>query len=154
MSLRPRAACRAAALLGALAGPAVALPACGGDARPAPLPPSAGLVRVGMEEYRFDLRPRVPRGRVVFRARNTGTRRHELVLLPIPEDFPPIAEQLRGKRRRIVGTLAFIQPLRPRGAGVLAVDLRPGRYAMVCLLQGRDGVRHAERGMATEFRVR
>ena len=107
-----------------------------------------------MEEYRFVFRAPAAPGRVVLRARNTGRQEHELVLLPLPEDFPPIAEQLKGRQRRLVGTLAFVQPLHAGKEGVLAVDLRRGRYAIVCLLEDREGVRNAERGMATEFRVR
>ncbi|HWC27076.1 MAG TPA: hypothetical protein VG474_10885, partial [Solirubrobacteraceae bacterium] len=80
---------------GALAGLALAAASCGGSPEP-PLPPSASTMRVDMEEYRFVFRAPAAPGRVVLRARNTGRQEHELVLLPLPEDFPPIAEQLKG----------------------------------------------------------
>ena len=118
------------------------------------MPPRPAVVPVVLREYRFDYEPPAAPGRVVFRVRNGGKLSHELLLLPLPEDFPPIREQVRGKTRRAVGTLAFLKPLRPRRSGVFAVDLKPGRYAMVCLIEGPRGETHAMKGMTSEFRVR
>lgn len=112
------------------------------------------MVDVALSEYRFRYEAPTSPGRVIFRARNDGSRKHELLLLPLPEDFPPIRDQVRGKTRRPVGTLAFLKPVRPEDDGVFAVDLRPGRYAMVCFLEASRGITHARKGMASEFRIR
>jgi hypothetical protein len=138
----------------ALVGVALAASCGGGDGDDAPLPPRAQVLEVAMKEYRFGYRPPSSPGRVVLSAKNNGKLRHEVVLLELPEDFPPIKEQLAGENRRAVGTLAYTKPVRPGRRGVLAVDLKRARYAMVCLQQAGHGRRHAERGMATEFRVR
>ena len=110
-------------------------------------PPTAG---VRMDEYRFE-HGSIPAGRVVFRVTNVGIKRHRLALIPIPDDFPPILEQLRGSTRRAVEQQAAIPDLVPGGENVFAVDVSPGRYAMVCFVVDDDGTSHARRGMASEF---
>lgn len=128
----------------------------GGCAPPqgSPPPPRPPVVNVVMEEYSFTLDRPVPAGRVVFQVRNEGTTGHDLVLAPLAEDIPPIHEQLRGEERRFVEPLAGI-PSRPPGAtGTFAVDLAPGRYALLCFEADPDGVVHARKGMARELRVR
>ncbi|MGH2772035.1 MAG: hypothetical protein ACRDIU_02705 [Actinomycetota bacterium] len=111
------------------------------------------MVDVGMREYRFDFKPPAGRGRVVFKARNTGRLDHELVLAILPEDVPPIRTQLKGNNRMLVATLAKIPPRAAGKAGVFAVDLTPGRYAMICFVTDADGRQHAQKGMGAEFRI-
>lgn len=146
---------------GVARGPLWALPtltllaaSCGGEDKEAPLPPPPRVVEVDMREYRFDYTPRIPRGRVVFRAHNRGRRAHEIVLVPVPENFPPIDKQLHSKTRRPVGKLAHLRPLRPGESDAFAVDLVPGRYAMVDFITARDGEINGLKGMNSEFRVR
>ena len=138
----------------ALAAAALVSPACGGDGDEPPLPPRAQTLDVAMKEYRFGYKPPRSPGRVVLRGRNTGTVKHEIIMLELPEDFPPIAEQVKGSQRRAVGTLAYMRALRPGARGVLAVDLKRARYALVCLRKAEDGRLHSRKGMATEFRIR
>lgn len=95
----------------------------------------------------------VPVGRLVFRITNAGAAEHSVVLVSLPEDVPPIGEQLRSDDRRGVPTFAKV-PARPPGSNdTFAVDLPPGRYALVCFVTDPDGVSHAAKGMASEFRV-
>lgn len=107
-----------------------------------------------MEEYRLAHFATVPRGRVVFRFHNAGTLDHGPVLIPLPADAPPIAVQLRGSERRSVSPLAGIAPSPPGSRRSLAVDLRPGRYALICTIADPDGRTHAVKGMASDLRVR
>ncbi len=72
----------------------------------------------------------------------------------LPEDFPPIDKQLRSKTRRAAPTVAYHHPLGPGASDAIALDLTPGRYAMVCFIEGRDGTPHGLKGMNSEFRVR
>lgn len=118
----------------------------------APLPPSPPVVDVTMLEYRFEHGP-VPGGRVVFRITNVGRVPHRLSLVPLPADLPPIVEQLRGSERQVLATLATIPETPPGGSGTFAVDLEPGRYAMICFIVEPGGRSHAREGMATEFRI-
>lgn len=140
-----------------VAGIALALLAgsCGGKGGNARLPSAPPTVNVAMREYRFDYdQSSVPRGRVVFRGRNIGHRTHAIVLVALPEGFPPINEQLHSKTRRGLATLAYLHPLRPGMSDSFAVELAPGRYAMISFVKGRDGVPDALKGMNSEFRVR
>lgn len=107
-----------------------------------------------MAEYRFDYDRSIRRGRVVFRAYNAGRLNHELVLAILPPDVPPIAEQLSGPTRRFVNGLATLPVRRPGQQNLFAVDLEPGRYAMVCFVRDADQVPHARKGMSSEFTVR
>ena len=141
-----RVARRLVALLGV-----VALPAC--STAPV-LPPAPATVGVRMDEYRFVLDGSVPAGRVILTARNVGKIEHELDLISIPEDFPlTIGEQVRGSVRQTFPTKAIIPPRPAGGRGEFAVDLVPGRYALVCFVKAADGESHAVKGMTAEVRV-
>ena len=133
---------------------AVLVASCGGPSDEAPVPPAPSVVDLRMSEYRFDYERSIPPGRVVFRVHNRGRRRHEVILVPLPENFPPIEKQLRSNKRHPLGTLAFLHPLRPGARESFAVDLAPGRYGIVDFLEGSDGKRYALKGMTSEFRVR
>lgn len=90
-----------------------------------------------MSEYRFDHPTGIPAGRVVFAVTNGGTVAHELRLRPLPEDMPPIEEQLRGSDRRILTSFAGVPSLEPGQSASFAVDLVPGRrYALPVLPVG------------------
>lgn len=106
-----------------------------------------------MSEYRFDYDAAIPRGRVVFKVRNDGKVDHELVLAIVPPELPPIDEQLKGTERQAITALATIPTRRPGTGTTFAVDLAPGRYALLCFVRDPDGKPHALKGMNAEFRV-
>ena len=106
-----------------------------------------------MREYSFQHPAEIAPGRVVFRIHNAGAEPHSIVLVELPEELPPLAEQLRSDTRRAVANLAQL-PERPAGSrDTFAVDLVPGRYGMVCFVRDADGVSHALKGMTSELRV-
>jgi len=127
---------------------------CGNDRANDALPPPPQIVDVQLREYRFDYAGPIRPGRTVFRVRNTGRLKHELVLLPWPESLPPIDVQLHSKTRQLLAPLAHLKPMAPNSGGTFAVDLAPGRYAMVCFVNGPHGMPDALKGMSSEFRVR
>lgn len=116
------------------------------------LPPKPATVDVTMREFRYDHGP-IPGGRVVFRIPNAGTVPHRLSLVPLPAHVPPIQEQLKGEARQVVFTQASIPDTLPGQTGTFAVDLAPGRYAMICFNVDENGKSHALQGMAKEFQV-
>jgi hypothetical protein len=130
----------------------VLVASCGGGASSFPGP--ARTVDVGMREYGFVVQPTFKSGRTVLRVRNLGTLDHEMVLISLAPELPPIAEQLRSANRQVVPTVAVLHARPPGGTGTLAVDLDPGRYAFICFVKDADGSQHAQKGMATEFRVK
>ncbi|HEV2126273.1 MAG TPA: hypothetical protein VGW38_26250 [Chloroflexota bacterium] len=119
----------------------------------ATLPESPPTITVMMTEYEFLFARPVPAGRVVFWAENMGTVDHELILAPVPDEFPPIDEQVRGEEPRVLQPLYYLRGLPPGRRGSFAVDLSPGRYALICFLPDSEGVPHALKGMTSEFRV-
>lgn len=119
----------------------------------APLPSASPVVLVTMHEYRFDYTPTIRSGQVVFRFVNEGQVPHRPALVPLPEDLPPIDQQLRGSKRRAVTPLAGVYDRRPGATGSFAVNLTAGRrYALICYAHDPDGSAHATKGMDSEFR--
>lgn len=150
-SLRPRIHCgRGSRLLVAAFLTALALPGCKGSGPP---PRRPRLLKVSMREYAFDHVPVVPAGRVVVLAENNGQLAHELVMVLLPDDVPPIDQQLRSGQRRAVASIAALHGRPPGRQGTFAVDLAPGRYAFICFLVDPDGAQHARKGMSSELRV-
>lgn len=118
------------------------------------LPPAPPVVTVDMDEFSFTYDPDIPAGRVVFRGHNVGEVVHNLVLLPLDEDLPPLDEQLRGEERRVATPFAALRPVPPGQAREFAVDLAPGqRYGIFCSVADGEGKSHALKGMNSEFRT-
>lgn len=127
--------------------------ACTSGASGEALPPPPAKMDVTMREYAFDNPSTVAAGRVVFRVHNAGTMDHEAILVRLPDDAPPIAEQLRSESRMGVETVATLRDRAPGSDGTSAADLRAGRYAFICFIADPDGKSHADKGMSSEFRV-
>jgi hypothetical protein len=109
-------------------------------------------VTVVQREYRFEVASMLPEGRVVIDLQNMGTLPHQLALVRLPPDVPPLAQQLRGGERRAISNIALM--LRPPGSTrTFALDLTRGRYGMLCFLPAADGESHALKGMIAEFEV-
>jgi uncharacterized cupredoxin-like copper-binding protein len=100
----------------------------------------------------------VPAGRVTFVATNLGSRRHELVVLPLKsrQNFGQRASTIHGKvlERGALGEASRScgpgvgDGLRPGTAGWVTLDLAPGRYELVC-----NEPPHYQRGMYAELVV-
>lgn len=107
-----------------------------------------------MVDYSFAYDPRIDSGRVLLRVHNRGKVVHDLTIIPLTEDVPPIDEQLRGSERRPITPLARVKSRSPGTRATLAVDLAPGvRYAFICFVRDPDGQPHFLRGMNSEFRT-
>ena len=129
-----------------------ALPGCerSGD----DYPPAPQVVQVSMTEYAFGYDAPGKSGRVVFDARNAGRLDHELVLVGVPDGVESIDEQLRSDKRLVVPTIARMAPRKPGQRGTFAVDLDPGRYAIICFIDDGQGDQHAQKGMSAQFTLR
>lgn len=118
------------------------------------LPPGPAVVSVNMDDASFKYDQAVPAGRVVFRVQNVGTLLHNMVVLPLTDDLPPINEQLRGQERRVVQPFAAVRPVLPGDTREFAVDLEPGRrYGIICSVSDAEGKSHALKGQNSEFRA-
>lgn len=134
----------------------VLLEACDGGTsyRPPALPPPPS-VELLMKEFSYTPSAKeIVAGRTIFKLANRGKQYHQPTLLILPEDLPPILQQIRGSTRRVVDPLVNNSGLAPGVTGTIAVDLRPGqRYAFVCYAKTPDGQDHAQLGMVWEFRA-
>lgn len=118
------------------------------------LPAGPQVVDVGMTEYKFVYDRRIAAGRVLLRVRNRGDVAHNMSVTPLPDDVPPIDEQLRGIQRRAIIPLARVTRRGPGTSTTIALDLEPGvRYAFICFVQDAEGRPHYLRGMSSEFRT-
>jgi hypothetical protein len=129
------------------------LASCTKAASGPPLPPPPAVVAVRMTEYRFEYPTVVPSGRVVFRVTNAGKELHNLVMVPLPEDDPPIKAILADDVRQVLTPFGGIRDQLPGAGATFAVDLvKDRRYAMLCILADAQERSHSVLGMASEFR--
>lgn len=135
-------------------GAALTTSGCSPGQTQQPLPPPVPTVEVRLAEYAIEYDRPIPPGRVVFRIHNAGDAVHRLALLPLPDDFPRVEEELANDTPRSVDPFARVPNLAPGETGVFAVDLVPGkRYAMVDYSKTSDGRMQAKLGVAAEFRT-
>jgi len=119
-----------------------------------PLPSSAPTIKVRMREYSLAFKTSIPAGRVVFIGTNRGTIRHQMTLLALPADLPPLTRQLRSEtKRQVAATIAATRVVDPGQYATFAADLAPGRYGLLCFVKEPKERSHAVKGMAKEFKV-
>lgn len=123
----------------------------------APVPPSdASQIRVRIEDYSFSLSTRrVPGPDVVLSGENRGKEDHELLVLRLASGVSTnvlLTEPGPGFPKGVTFVGQVTIPAGQSGDLVL-VGLRPGSYALVCLLPDADGVPHLALGMKTRFTV-
>lgn len=157
MSGRPlsrSSACRVGGVLrwGALLTLVLLVAGCTRGEAGGPLPPPTPTVEVDIVDDDVAAEGPVPAGRVVFRIENAGEEPHQLSLLLVAEDTPPIEEQLQDPPEQSPTMLARVPLLRPGETSLFAVGLAAEqRYALVDLSQPPEGEPPAERGVVTEF---
>jgi hypothetical protein len=66
-----------------------------------------------MREYRFEYDPSLGAGRTVFQVHNDGREGHVFGLYLLPDDLPPIEEQLKGENRQVVDALLELPRAQP-----------------------------------------
>jgi len=128
-------------VLGALAALGLATVACSSRSS------GGGTVDVGLKE--FSIAPNVQSihaGKVTFDVTNDGTTQHEMVL--IRTDDAPADLPFENGEASEAGSVGEVSDLGVGSSGTLTVNLKPGRYVMICNLPG-----HYTAGMRTEFTV-
>jgi uncharacterized cupredoxin-like copper-binding protein len=109
-------------------------------------PAPASRVAVGLRE--FSVRPSSTTGRagrVTFDVRNAGSIPHEFVVLRTDK---PAGDLLKGARADESGNVGETGDLQPGQAKTIRLDLKAGRYALICNLPG-----HYSAGQHTDFTV-
>lgn len=93
------------------------------------------VVDVTFDDFAFTGLPQSVKGpKVFFRATNQGEEEHELVIVKDDEE------------------LYELEAIAPGEEGTLAVELEPGTYRIICLVE-KDGKAHEELGMVAQLTV-
>ena len=107
-------------------GAAIAVAACGGGGASAgaPTPVPSGVVFVEAKEYAYTPSTiTIPAGPVTFSVKNAGAEEHEFEVFASDDMDSPIDE---------------IEGLLPGLTLPLTLDLQPGSYTYICLLNGHN----------------
>ncbi len=140
----------------ALTSIALSAAACGGgggdDSTPVKttVQREAGAINASLGEFFIRLdKTSVPAGKVKFTIANKGSIKHEFVV--IKSNLAPDKLPVRGKEaKESVGPSPGEVPDLPAGkTGHLTVDLKPGKYVLICNLPG-----HYKAGQRTGLTVR
>jgi uncharacterized cupredoxin-like copper-binding protein len=120
-------------------------------ARPSTTPRSTAMtVDVNLREWKITPSQSHARaGDVTFVAHNAGKLEHELVV--IRSNRPANHLPLDGKEASETGSRGEIGGVMPGKTGRLTLDLRPGKYVLICNRSDHDG--HYEHGMFAAFTV-
>jgi hypothetical protein len=156
--LRFKASVRGA-VLGALALGAVAVPFVmtrGSAAQPGP--GAVTSISVGGLDYSFDAPDVVPAGLVAISFTNRGAEPHHAQLFRLKDgvELETFFAQLQGgpdAALALVTTEGGAGVIDPGQRADVLVDLDPGTYVWVCLVESPDGVPHVAKGMIRPFQV-
>lgn len=140
----------------------VALVVLGGCAKTEKAPESAQpvaitppTVHVTATDFAFEAPDTLPAGLTSFHLMNTGKELHHLVLMRLDEG-QTTADLAKAFAGPIPSTLVLIggpNPATPEGSAEATVNLKPGRYAMYCVIPSPDGKPHIMKGMVRELTV-
>jgi uncharacterized cupredoxin-like copper-binding protein len=123
---------------------AAAAPAAASTTAPAATP---GKVGVALSEFKINpTASQAPAGKVTFNVKNAGTVPHEFVVLKTDKAAGSL---LQGSRADETGNVGETGDLQPGAAKTLALNLKPGHYALICNLPG-----HYKAGQHTDFTVK
>ena len=108
---------------------------------------SKPLVAVQVDEFSvFPGTQGAPKGNVRFVVTNTGTVKHEFVVLKTAK---PAGNLLKGAEADEAGNVGEIGGIDPGQAKTLNLKLSPGHYSLICNLAG-----HYKTGQFADFYVR
>lgn len=127
-------------------------------ARRAPVATKVEYVVVEGADYAFKNPPSVNNGIVTFNLVNVGQDLHAMTLLELPSnhtlrEFLDMYHQ-KGIIPPWMPTLGQTPTIAPRQEAFLTARLKPGKYILACLIPGRDGRAHTEKGMVQLITVK
>jgi uncharacterized cupredoxin-like copper-binding protein len=114
-----------------------------------------GTVNVTLDEYTVKPTPTgATAGKVTFKAKNIGNANHEMIVIKtdLAEDKLPTE---KGDSTRIdeagpgLDAVGEVPELRPGKSGSVSLDLKPGKYVLICNVAG-----HYASGQHTTFNVK
>jgi uncharacterized cupredoxin-like copper-binding protein len=149
---------KALVLMLALAAPVPPVEGQGAVAKRSPAATRVEYVLVEGADYAFRNPPTVANGVVTFNLVNVGQDLHAMALLELPSNHT-LREfldmyQKKGIIPPWMPTLGQTATIAPRQETFLTARLKPGRYILACLIPGRDGRAHTEKGMVQLITVK
>jgi uncharacterized cupredoxin-like copper-binding protein len=103
-------------------------------AHPRPTAAAVPTVKAMLNEMGITVsQTRVPVGKVTFVVRNAGTIEHELLVIPWPKGGKLTVARFRADESASLGE---VSELKPGKTGRVTLELRPGRYLLICNLSG------------------
>ena len=149
--------------VGRLGFPLLLLAALGACAKtekaPEPAPPAAAApptVHVTATDYAFEAPDTLAAGLTSFHLMNNGKELHHLVLMRLAEGQTITDLQKMDPKAPPPANLVLVggpNPAVPQGVAEATVNLKPGKYAMFCMIPGADGQPHMMKGMIRELTV-
>lgn len=120
------------------------------------IPAAAAAIRVGMDEYSFDISPNESSSStVVLYGVNKGKQDHEMLVLRLDRGVSSDV-LVRNPGPGFPAGVTFIGQLTVAAGGkgsLVLVDLPPGYYSVVSLLPDSDGIPDLAQGMRARFRI-
>ena len=109
--------------------------------------PAKTLVKVQLKEFKVLPSPlTAKRWYVSFSVKNTGKIDHELVVLKT--NVPPAKLPVKGGKAVETGRVGRVGPLKPGASKSLTLNMKPGKYVLLCNLPG-----HYQAGQRIGFTV-
>jgi hypothetical protein len=138
-----------------LAQSSIATPTTGGDEEFF-LPDGTVVVRAGDPTFQAPLT--LPEGPTSFTVNNEGRFAHQMLLVKIDDEDPPLFEIAELPPKRILETveqIGIIERVKSRELSTerIEAELVPSRYGLLCLFKTSTGDTHAALGMNTEIIV-
>ena len=122
-------------------------------------PASDGGLTISAVDFAFELPPTAPAGVTDITFENNGEEPHELVMVPLAADAPPITDLIELPEKKAEKFFAG-QPVGSDGpieAGEtkeLSAELQPGTYGLVCFVESKTEKQpHAFLGMVNSLTV-
>lgn len=118
---------------------------------------SPHVVTVRAANYRFDAPAEIPSGMTTFRLVNDGPDLHHLQLVRL-DDAKTVADlqqalTTEGPPPRWATDVGGPNAIAANTESHATLDMRPGRYALLCFVHGADGVAHVAKGMIKALTV-
>ena len=117
-------------------------------------PAKPNLIRMQAHDFAYTLPETVPAGLTTFEMTNDGKELHHAVFFRLEEGkrLADLLEAMKGGTEpRWAVPVGGPQGPAPGRVASATINLRPGRYAVLCVIPSGDGVPHVMKGMAKEF---
>ena len=125
------------------------------EARSPGAPPN--IVTITADSLHFDAPDTVPAGLTTLHLVTRGTALHQVALARIGagHSYAQFLDAMRAPPPPPdwIAMAGGVNPPRAGGTADVTIELEPGRYAMLCLVPGSDGVPHVVKGMHREMIV-